>query len=508
MTGADQPEVADVRRELQEWIAALWRDHRMLALLLTASLLRLVFHVDSHFTIRDADFFPMDVGVALNTDLRGGRVVPAMLSFLWSVLSGDDPLTAKQVLSKTLLLLALPGFITLALRAGLATRSAAFAALLFLTNAQLFGLYDTLGPYFLLVALVLWQIVFALDVRDGRRGALIRYGLITVLALLCHRNALVTTGLTLGVVFFRSRRRILSAGSLLLLSGVIALAAFKIALALRFDTMASLHHARTYEESLLASLDWNPPDTLESAASGVASLIPGWLGLSCSWIVFLAPCTVVGFAAALLGAREVRRELRWIALLGFGAAAGQAVISEILTADLFFQPSHGVYGFVWMPLLILLLSVAMADRLPERVGAAVLVALVCVNLWQGYGFRTEAFDYTGYEEFVDSQPETPGIHRRLVPAFILNEYARRLSDEAHIRTKVHDETHHNDFTTFDGPEFNIDVITYDELGAPLYRYREYLVQLRSWTEGNDLVLKCRQRRTFASCEVRRAGYDD
>ncbi len=477
----------------------------MLALLLAASLLRLVFHLDHHFTIRDADFFPMDLGKAWDTGFRGGRVVPAMLGFLWGALCGDDPLVAKQVLSKTLLLLALPGFIMLALRAGLETRSAAFAALLFLTNAQLFGLYDTLGPYFLLTALVLWQIVFALDIRDGRRGALIRYGLVSVLALLCHRNALSTTGLTLGVIFFRPRERVFSVGSLLMFFGIVVLAAGKIIQVLRFDAVENLLQTRLYGEGVLASVDWNPPDTLEAVTSGIVSLVPGWAGVPCPWILCLALATVAGIAAAFHGARGMRRELQWISLLGFGAAACQPLVSEVLAADLFFQPSHAVYGFIWMPLLVLLLGRAIADRLPGWAGAAALVVLVSTNLWQGYGFRSEAFDLTRYEEFVRSRHEQPGVPLRLVPVFLRNEYAAAFPGASFLGPFVEDEARYNDFTTCDHHEFNLDIITYDELGAPLYRYREYLAQFEVWAEREGLDLECRERQTFTSCSARRAG---
>ena len=490
-------------RELHEWVVALWRDHRVLALLLGVLLLRLIFHFDDHFTIRDADFFPTNLQIASDTGYRGGRVIPMLLGLLWAWFSGNDPFLAKQIFSKVLLLVALPGFVMLAIRSGQGVRSVGFGAVLFLANAQLFALYDTLGPYFLLMAVSLWQIVFALDARDARRGALLRFGLVSGIALLCHRNALVTTGLTMGIVFLWRRNWRLGTGAPLVFVGIIALATWKLSQAMRFDALENAHQAEIYGEGVLASVDWAPSAPLHSMIHGVLSLVPGWGGVMWPPIPYLAVATLVLTSAAFYGALGVRRELRWLSLLGLGAAAGLVGISEALATDLFFQPNHATYGFVWMPLLVLLLGRAMADGLPRLTGRAVLVMLVSINLWQGYGFRDEAFDFGGYEEFVQSEHDDSPVPRILVPAFMANEYAREFPEGSHLRPFVENEKQHNDFTTLPYPEFFLDIITYDELGIPLYRYGAYRRYFEAWAARSGLEVKCRERQTFTSCHVKR-----
>ena len=477
----------------------------MLALLLGALLLRLVLHFDNYFTIRDADFFPSDLRNASETGFRGGRVIPMLLGSFWAWLSGNDPLLAKQIFSKVMMLVALPGFVMLAIRSGLGVRSVGFGAVLFLANAQLFALYDTLGPYFFLVALSQWQIVFALDARDARKGALLRYGLISGIALLCHRNALMTTGLTMGIVFMARRSWRIKTGAPLVFCGFVAMATWKLYQAMRFDALEKAHQAEIYGKGVLASVDWAPSDVLHSITHGVLSLVPGWAGVTWPLTPYLAVATLVLVGSAFYGAQGVRRELRWLSLLGLAAAAGLVGISETAASDIFFQPNHATYGFVWMPLLVLLLGRAMADGLPRLTGRLALVVLVSINLWQGYDFRHEAFDFGGYEEFVASEHDDSPVPRLLVPAFMANEYAREFPEGSHLRPFVENEKQHNDFTTLPYPEFFLDIITYDELGIPLYRYGAYRRYFEDWAARSGLEVRCRERQTFTSCHVKRVA---
>ncbi|MFH1531315.1 MAG: hypothetical protein ABIK09_11365 [Pseudomonadota bacterium] len=488
-------------RELHGWFVALWRDHRVLALLLGALALRLLFHFDDYFTIRDADFFPAELGPAAEMGYRGGRVIPLLLNVLSGTLSGDDPLLAKLIVGKVLLLAALPGFLVLAIRSGLGVRSVGFGAALFLASAQLFGLYDTLGPYSLLMATCLWQVVFALDARDGRKGALVRYAVASGVALLCHRNGLVFTGLTLGVVFLGRRDLRMKTRELLTLLGLVPLAAWKIVQVIRFDAAERAHQAEIYGKGVLASVDWGAPDLFGSVGSGVLSLMPGWAGILWPPIPYLAVATLLLVAAAAHGARGVRRELRWLSLAGLCAAAGLAVVTEALAAELFFQPNHATYGFMWMPLLVLLLGGALAEGLPRWAGGAALALLVGLNLWQGHGFRSEAFDPREYEEFVASEGGGPDLPRRLVPGFLANEYACKFPGSASPCPAVQNERVHNDFTRVARSEFVIDLITYDELGIPLYRYDLYREHLEAWGAVRGLEVDCRKHVTFTSCHV-------
>ena len=489
-------------RAITSWLVALWREERLLALLLGALVLRLILYHDGHFTIRDTDFYPADYLLQRELLFRGGRVIPLLFSHLWEALSAGSPFLAKKIAGVVILLLASPGFVLMSLRAGLRVRATGFAAALFLANAQLFGIYDTLGPYFLLMALFPWQVLFALDSRDGRPGAFLRFCVVTVIALLCHRNALMSTGITLGVVFLGQGARRIRLRELAVFAGLLVIIAWKVLLSMRFDAIERDHQLLVYGSGLFRSIGWRPLFAGPAMARGVLSLIPGWAGVMWPVVPYMAAMTALFLGLLVAGAARIRLALRWAALFALGGAVVMALLTEAMTTDLFFRPNHATYGSIWVPLFVLLIGVFLADGLPRWLGGALLVLLIAVNLWSGHGFRTEAFDFRAYEAFVAEEiREHPGP-RRLVPAFLANEYALRFPVGRELRPFVRDETLHNDFTTFRARRFHIDFIIYDELGLPLFRYAEYRRHFEEWAAATGREVSCREFPTFTSCSTR------
>lgn len=475
----------------------------MLALLLGALVLRLIFMFDDYFTIRDADFFPAEIHIQGGRLLRGGRLIPMLLSFVWGAVSRGDPFVAKKIAGIAILLFAVPGVALLGIRARLSARAVAFAVALFLASAQVFALYDTMGPYFLLLVLFVWQLIFSLEAREGGRRALFLYSIISLIALLCHRNALMTTGLTLGLIFLgRGGRRIRQA-EVAVLFAFFAIGAWKIFHAMRFDALQTARHAAVYENGFFRAVGWEPSLASEGIIEGGLSLLPGWAGVPWSLLLPAAAINLVLLIAVVLGAVRVRRELRWVAALGFCGAVGLAMVTGAVTAGLFFQPNHATYGSVWLPLFVVLLGQFLAERPPRWAGNLLLIGLLAVNIWQGHGFRGEAFDFRGYETFVATELEHGHMHhRRLVPAFLVNEYARRIPAGSQFRPFIPNETLHNDFTTIRSSEFDLDFITYDELGIPLFRYKKYRRYFEAWAARHGLEVNCREFPTFTSCRAR------
>lgn len=489
-------------RALTSWLVALWREQRLLALLLGALAIRLLLYHDDHFTIRDTDFYPADYLLQQELLFRGGRVIPLLLSNLWEALSGGSPFVAKKISGVVLLLLAAPGFVLMALRAGLQTRAVGFAAALFLAHAQLFGLYDTLGPYFLLMALFPWQVLLALDTRDGRAGAFPWFCAVTVVALLCHRNALMSTVITLGLVFLGRGGRRIRVREVAVFAGLLAIIAWKIHLSMRFDAIERGHQLLVYGQGLFRSVGWRPLFAAPAMTRGVLSLVPGWAGLMWPVVPYMAVTTLVFLGAAAAGATRIRPGLRWAACVALGGAVAMALLTEAMTTDLFFRPNHATYGSIWVPLFVVLLGAFLAEGLPRWLGGPLLVLLISLNLWSGHGFRTEAFDFRSYEAFVAEEIEERPGPRRLVPAFLANEYALRFPGGRSLRPFVRDETWHNDFTTFKTPRFHLDFIIYDELGLPLFRYEEYRQHFEDWAAATGREVRCRDFPTFTSCSVR------
>ncbi len=490
-----------MRRDLQRWRVVLWREHRVLALLLCSLLLRLLVHGDHHFTIRDADFFPADLDLRGGRQFRGGRFIPLLLSHVWGFLSGGEPFLAKQIAGKIQLVIATPAFVLLGLRARLDARTIGFGAALFLGNAQLFGLYDNLGPYFLLVAVVLWQVLAALEARDDPARGLARYFLISCVALLSHRTGMVTTFLTAGILFFGPGRRRLDARAWLMNGIFAALSVGKVIMLTRFDALEKAHQTEVYSRGILSSVEWTVAPVPASIGEGLLTLFPGWGGVLWDQPLYLGAATLLLIGGGVLGWIGLRRELRWLSVMALAAAAALVVATEAATAESFFKPNHATYSFVWMPIFVLLLGRALAERLPRWVGGAALVLLLGVNLWQGAGFRQQSFDFNRYERFVLAERWAAEVPHRLVPAFLGNEFARLFQPGSHLRPYVQQEATHNDFTTLHQREFVIDVITYDELGLPLYRYRAYLHHLREWAASQGLTVTCRPFQTFTSCHV-------
>lgn len=495
--------------ELRGWLRSLWSEHRIVALLLGLLLLRLIFQQDQYYTIRDADFFPAEFHIRNGQLLRGGRLIPTLLSYVWGVLSGGHPLLAKKISGIAIMLFALPGVTLLGIRTGLSVRAVAFATALFLANAQVFGLYDAMGPYFLLLALCAWQLIFALEARRNQRHALLIFGVISLIAVLCHRNALMSTGLSLGLIILRREETRIRRAEVATLGLFLVLGAWKVIMATRFDAIQHAHHAAVYENGFFSSIAWGPSPVLRGILEAGLSLLPGWAGARWPPLPYLVAANLVLLTALVLGAANIRREIRWLAALGFAGTVGLTMATEAFAADLFFRPNHATYASFWLPLFVVLLGRFMAERFPAGLGNLLLVALLAVNIWQGDRYRDQAFDFRHYETFVAKQIEGGNLHhRRLVPAFLVNDYARRVPVGSHVRPFIPNERLHNDFTTIQTPEFDLDIITYNELGIPLFRYDKYRRYFEAWAAQRGLMVDCLTFSTFVSCRVRLRGSGD
>jgi hypothetical protein len=472
-------------RELQRAFQDLYEQERFLLFLAGLLLLRLLVHVDHYVTIRDLDFFPVPFRPRLGMDYRGGRPLSLYLNHFFAGLVGPDALKVKQIFGRIWVAGFIPALLLAGRRAGLDTRGQALALVLVLANGIVFAHYDALGPYFLLMVLVTLQVVLTLECVQGHLS-FVPLGLVTAVALLAHRNALVSSAVALLIIIWVRRFSFLrTAGELLVLAGNLAIVGYRLALASQFDQAAAARQVAVYARHLYlpaeSSIDWSV------VGDAMAGVVPRLLGIHVHPWWLLVPGALAVWGLALHALPAMRRSAWFFAVGGMAAAVGIAGLLEIVARDFFFRPVHGTYSSLWVPLVCLVFA-AWLSRLRRRwVAVVVVLAVAGWNVVQGYGFRREGFDSGSYRgSLVEFDPMEPPVHLQF-PLFVATLYdvaqdvdPRRMGPEL--------EREHNDFTLVTAPRFAVDVFEYDEVGEPLYRYEAYEESLRRWGESRGFAV--------------------
>lgn len=477
-------------KELSVAIRRLWRQEQLFTLVALLLLLRLLMHADDFLTIRDLDFLPHELKPHFHWSYRGGRPLTLFLNKVWLNLLGPEPLLAKSLVGTTAALLTVPITLLLAARSGLSVRGQAVALVLTLACAPLFATYDSLGPYFLLSLCAAGQMVTLAEVVR-ERATLVPLGIYSMLGLMVHRNALVTTAAALLVVLWVRRRTLLrNAGDVMVATGCLGLSIYRVALSLTFDKAAAERQMSVYAEGFYRSAGGLVQ--LEDSARKLFSVIPDLvLAESGPWWVALA-LTVICLAAFRAARRHVSTPLWWYVALGLAMSISLATLQEYVATDFFFRPNHGMYTLLWVLPLCLLLAASM-ERWPGSLMRLAVAILVTWNLLHGYRFRGEAFDVSSYR--ILESPPIGGQRTIQFPSFVASIYGVLPADVPDDGT-VAMERIHNNFHSMAGAErFVVDVFEYMELGEPMYRYREYEGTLEAWSQRNGYLVRVENLKT-------------
>ncbi len=469
----------------------LLREEPALFVICLFLLLRLLLHRDSYLTIRDLDFLPHELRPHFHWTYRGGRPLTLFLNQLWLNLLGPELALVKSVVGTIGALLLAPLTLLLATRAGLSIRARGVALALVLGSAPLFASYDSLGPYFLLTLCVLGQFVALVDALD-ERADLVPLGMFSMIALMVHRNALVTTAAAGLVLLWVRRRRLLrSAGDVMVALGTLAFGLYRVLLSLPFDRAAAERQLAVYSEAFF--LGAGPVSPLTESVRKILSILPDLVfAESGTWLVALPLCAAV--LAGLFWARpRVSAGFWWASVVGVAMSLILGIIQEMVAADFFFRPNHTTYTLFWVPGICVLVA-ATLDRFPRLAVYVSLLLLVAVNLWVGDGFRKEALEPNRYLELLrDPRWNDPPVVQ--FPSFVANiyhvEHWRNGSDGS-----VAMERQRNDFRTKLGSDrFVVDIFAYREMGEPMYRYEAYQGALARWAEESGYLLRAERHGT-------------
>jgi hypothetical protein len=471
-------------KELKEAIRRLWQQEPLLTLVAGLLLLRLLIHVDDFLTIRDLDFLPHDLTPHFHWSYRGGRPLTLFLNKIWLNILGPDPLVAKVLVGRIAALLLAPVTILLALRTKLSVRGQGVALVLTLACAPIFATYDSLGPYFLLTLCAAGQMVTLAQVVRNQ-ATLVPLGMYSMVGLMVHRNALVTTAAAFLVVLWVRRRTLLrNAGDVIVTCGCIGLTVYRVVLSLTFDRVAADRQMTVYAEAIYRGEGGLAQ--LEDSARKLFSLLPDLVfAESGPW--WLALILTVVFALAMRAARKhISRPLWWFVALGLTMSMALAILQEYVATDFFFRPNHGMYTLLWVPAACLLLA-ASTERWPTSLLRIVVAILVTWNLLHGYRFRGEAVDVNNYQ--LRRSPPIGGQRTIQFPTFVASIYGI-LPQGAVDDGSIQMERTSNDFMSMAGTEgFVVDVFEYIELGEPMYRFHEYERALETWTLRQGFVVR-------------------
>jgi len=471
-------------KELGDAIRRLWRQEPLLTLVAGLLTLRLLMHMDEFLTIRDLDFLPHDLKPHFHWSYRGGRPLTLFLNKIWLNILGPDPLAAKVLVGRVSTLLTLPVTLLMALRTGLSVRGQAVTLILTLACAPLFATYDSLGPYFLLTLCAAGQMVTLAEVVRGR-ATLVPLGLYSMVGLMVHRNALVTTAAAFLVVLWVRRKTLLrNAGDVIVTCGCIGLTIYRVVLSLTFDRVAAERQMTVYAESIYRG--GGGLEQLVDSLRKLFSLLPDLVfAESGPWWTALA-LTVICVVAIGAARKYISRPLWWYISLGLAMSFSLAILQEYVATDFFFRPNHGMYTMLWVIPFCLVLA-ASTERWPTNFLRIVVAIVVTWNLLHGYRFRSEALDVSNYE--LRSTPPIGGHRTIQFPTFVASIYGILIPgvpDDGSIQM----ERTNNDFKSMAGSEgFAVDVFEYIELGEPMYRYEEYERSLEDWIIHHGYVVR-------------------
>lgn len=488
-------------RETYAFFRELAREHRILLALVVVALLRLLTNFDSYLTIRDTDFFPHNIGEDLSFHYRGGRPLALWLNWLWSLVAGKDALWVKQSFAKLYVVAYVPVFIALARRFGQSAQAAAVSLLLFLAGSVTFALYDALGPYFLLFPLTGLQLIYMLDAIE-EEGPFWHFCLASLVALVCHRNAIFTTTLALGLMGMYRRRLLYETVADFVFSlGLLTLVIVKVKTILAFDW-----HARVRQ------LHVHPPHVFEAAPNDLTSITlatlrelaalgPRFVGVDIGVTALSLVASGLIVWVVVRGRRTLKPPLYLYALGVFGLALLLVVMSQYYGPDLFFLPNHATYNSMLVPLLFLFIGGEVARLHPRAVAIGLVVVLLGSNLWFGYQYRGEAFDVAAYDRSVE-ELETKHLPRYLTPAFVPSVYSQWFPEGYENRPFIRDERTRNDFTLITDREFHFDVVQYDEMGTPFCRYASFQRRFEEFLDMRGYQHTMVQHHTFVRYHAR------
>lgn len=477
-------------KEFGDAVRRLWRQEQLLALVALLLLIRLLIHDDQFLTIRDLDFLPHELKPHFHWGYRGGRPLTLFLNKIWLNLLGPAPLAAKSLIGLIASLLTVPAALLLAVRAELSVRGQGFVLVLTLACAPIFATYDSLGPYFLLTLCAAGQMVALADVLR-ERTTLIPLGIYSMLGLMVHRNALVTTAAAFLVLLWVRRRTLLrDAGDVIAAMGCLSLSFYRVALSLSFDKVAAQRQMVVYAEPFYRSPGGTEQvmDSVRKVFSVLPDLVFAESGPWWAAALLTAVC-LLAFRAAR---RNMPQYLWWYAVVGLSMSLCLAVLQEFVATDFFFRPNHGTYTLLWIPPACLLLAAAV-ERWPGPMARTLLAILVTWNLLHGYRFRSEAFDVSSY---LSGETDALGLQRTIqFPTFLASIYGV-LPASVPNDGSVEVERTYNDFRTMAGADrFAVDVFEYMELGEPMYRYAEYERALEAWFARQGFVVRVENLKT-------------
>jgi len=410
-------------RETYALLRELALKHRILFILVILALVRLLAHVDSYLTIRDTDFFPHNIGEDLSVHYRGGRPLALWLNWLWSLVAGPDALLVKQTFAKLYVVLYVPVFLALARRFAQSAQAAAISLLLFLTGSVTFALYDALGPYFLLLPIVGLQLIFMVDAIE-EKGPYWAFCLASFAGLLCHRNAIFTTVLALGLVGIYRRRLLYETVADLVFSlGLITMVTVKVKTILAFDWHARVRQLHVHPPHVFEAAPSDLSSVAFSTLRELAALGPRFMGVESGVLALSLAASALLIWGVVRSRRHLGAPLFLFCLGLFGLALLLVVMSQFYGTDLFFLPNHATYNSMLVPILCLFVGGAVGELKPRGIAIAVVTLLVASNLYFGYQYRSEAFDVATYDASVE-ELEKKQLPRYLTPAFVPSVYSQ------------------------------------------------------------------------------------
>jgi hypothetical protein len=470
-----------------------FRQHPVLATLSLLLLVRLLVHVDSYLTVRDIDFFPFQSIGGIDFDYRGLRPVPLALNLLWSKLAGSNIVVVKHLFARFYILCALPIFFALGARCGMDLRTRLLASILFLGSAPVFALYDSLGPYFLLVILASLQLTLTIAIVDGE-DRMVSFGLVSMVGIFSHRVAVLTALICVMVIAIKARQALTrTVGAALVILALVVAGIMKTEASMMFDAFQSVRQDGIYPSFLFLQSD-GPWMVAFDVAVAAVSLPARLLGIPAASLPVAVTTLLLGGLLVAYAGTSCRRGLRIYGAAALAGGMALVVLTEYAARDLFFRPNHVTYNTVWLPVLFLFMGTALA-RLPRVPAYVLLVLLTGVNLWQGYQYRQEAFDPMEFA-FATSGVHGAEVEHRLVPAFIPSSYWLHLRELSGVQEIASEEARVNDYTNLNGPAFVLDVVEYDEMGYPMMRYREYEERFLAWARQHGYRVVSQSYRTF------------
>lgn len=489
------------------YLKNLYKNNKLLLLFIFLLLIRLITNTDNFLTIRDFDFYPNYINKLSFSFWKYYiyRPLIAFINYIFMKLAHANILILKHFLGKIYIILYIPIFLTLCSKFKLNNTQTSIALILFLVNPVIFATYDTLSPYFLIILFSNLQLIFLLESIEKNKS-LLGYTIISILSLFCHWLMTINFLITLFIIFYKKNKIFRKKINYIY---IIVIAIFAIIVSAGAIDWIFFKEASIKLNSYMCM--FFPPyqnnfSFIKQTIYSLLYIIPLHTGIIFyKSYLFLFIINIIVFPIIIKNLQKTKNlELKIYTNLHLISFTSLVLVIQISNKLLLnsYHYNAPLYTISLIPFIIIGL-ISSSQKINKVIFYLFLIILILVNIYLGYSYRKESFDINSY--ITKNKILENNIDHLLVPSFVEKVMLSRY----HLGKRINKDSNLfiiDDYRKIKSKNFVIDVIEYDELGYPMYDYRNYKKHIENYFSQNNFYIKKQSLHTFTRYFIKKNNY--